>query len=243
MAGAPDRYWGMTTTAVDAKPHPASPPATDGPPPCLMLANGTGIPLVAAVSTVGRARGVAVRLDHPAVSRLHAELVRRGPLLYVSDAGLSRNGTFVNGEPVLQCLLSDGDVVSFGGFRTRIAGGALPALTRDAAAPSGPLLSGRECDVLVALCRPAYAGRTFAAPQTALGIADELVVTEAAVKQHLIRLYAKFAIPPGPDRRTQLANEVVASGLLHRRLCLAVYGPGGLGGEVSETRRPPRNSA
>lgn len=208
-------------------------PLTDDtvPVPCLMLDSETGIPLVAAVSTVGRGPGACIRLDHPGVSRLHAELVRRGPFLYVADAGLSRNGTFVNGEPVLQALLTDGDVISFGGVRTRVAGTALlgSGAPLTALEPAGPRLSGREIDVLIALCRPAYAGTPFVAPQTALGIADELVVTEAAVKQHLLRLYAKLGIPPGFDRRTRLANAVIDAGMLHRRLCLAVYGSGARG--------------
>jgi hypothetical protein len=40
------------------------------------------------------------------------------------------------------------------------------------------------------------------------------VVTEAAVKQHLLRLYQKFQVPEGPDRRTRLANKVIALGLV-----------------------------
>lgn len=205
-------------------------PAGGTPPPCLMLNDHNGIPLVAAVTTVGRGASMQVRLDHPGVSRLHAELVRRGPFLYVSDAGLSRNGTFVNGERIVQALLSDGDVVTFGGVRTRIAGTALP---RSTTVPGGPTLSARECDVLVALCRPAYDGGVFASAQTAVGIAAELVVTEAAVKQHLLRLYAKFGVPAGPDRRTRLANTVIASGVLHRKLCVAVYGDGAAAGSAA----------
>ncbi len=237
-------YRDVTTTALDLRkaetpPDPLAqlgsgrPTAPDGadpasPAPCVILADGAGIPLVAEVSTVGRGGDVAVRLDHPGVSRLHAELIRRGPFLYVSDAGLSRNGTFVNGEPVVQSLLADGDVVTFGGLRIRIAGAGLPREgTVATSARAGRALSGREVDVLVALCRPAYAGSVFAAPQTALGIAADLVVTEAAVKQHLLRLYIKVGIPPGPDRRTRLANTVLATGALHRQLCVAMYGPGG----------------
>ncbi|HXZ71530.1 MAG TPA: forkhead-associated protein, partial [Streptosporangiaceae bacterium] len=49
---------------------------------------------------------------------------------------------------------------------------------------------------------------------TAREIATDLVVTEAAVKQHLLRLYQKFRIPEGPNRRVRLANEVVALGLV-----------------------------
>jgi hypothetical protein len=39
-------------------------------------------------------------------------------------------------------------------------------------------------------------------------------VTEAAVKQHLLRLYQKFRIPEGQNRRVRLANEVIALGLV-----------------------------
>jgi hypothetical protein len=39
-------------------------------------------------------------------------------------------------------------------------------------------------------------------------------VTEAAVKQHLLRLYQKLRIPEGPNRRVKLANEVIARGLV-----------------------------
>jgi len=57
---------------------------------------------------------VDVRLDDPSVSRLHAELVRRGPYVYVADLGLSRNGTRFNGRPVARRVLDDGDVLTFG---------------------------------------------------------------------------------------------------------------------------------
>jgi len=68
--------------------------------------------------------------------------------------------------------------------------------------------------VLNSLCRPALSDEAFATPATAHEIATDLVVTEAAVKQHLLRLYQKFRIPEGPNRRTRLANEVVALGLV-----------------------------
>ena len=54
----------------------------------------------------------------------------------------------------------------------------------------------------------------FVAPATAREIAADLVVTEAAVKQHLLRLYQKFRIPEGTNRRVRLANEVVSLGLV-----------------------------
>ena len=60
----------------------------------------------------------------------------------------------------------------------------------------------------------ALSDEAFATPATAHDIAADLVVTEAAVKQHLLRLYQKFRIPEGTNRRTRLANEVVALGLV-----------------------------
>ena len=77
-----------------------------------------------------------------------------------------------------------------------------------------PELTRRELDVLTSLCRPALSDEAFVAPATAREIAADLVVTEAAVKQHLLRLYQKFRIPEGRNRRVRLANEVVSLGLV-----------------------------
>src|SRR5207248_601578 len=79
---------------------------------------------------------------------------------------------------------------------------------------TAPDLTRRELEVLQALCRPALNQEAFVAPATAKEVADELVVTEAAVKQHLLRLYAKFRIPEGGNRRGRLANEVIALGIV-----------------------------
>src|SRR5690606_18176454 len=139
-----------------------------------------------------------------------------GPYVYVVDMGLSRNGTRVNGRPIARRVLEDGDVVSFGTARCRMGG-----IPREAGDPDvelrravAPELTGREVDVLTSLCRPALSDEAFVAPATARDIAGELVVTEAAVKQHLLRLYQKFRIPEGANRRTRLANEVIAMGLV-----------------------------
>jgi hypothetical protein len=174
------------------------------------------IPLRAEVTTVGRGRGADIRLEDPSVSRLHAELVRRGPYVYVVDLGLSRHGTRVNGRPVARRVLDHGDVLSFGAARCRIGGLQQEDLAEEAdlRRPAVPELTRREQDVLVSLCRPALSDEAFAVPATAHEIATDLVVTEAAVKQHLLRLYQKFRVPEGPNRRTRLANEVVALGLV-----------------------------
>ena len=204
--------------------------------------SGETISLHGEVTTVGRGRGVDIRLDDPSVSRLHAELVRRGPYVYVVDLGLSRNGTRVNGRPVARRVLEEGDVLSFGAARCRIGG--LPeedlADEADLGRAVAPELTRRELDVLSSLCRPALSDEAFAMPATAREIAADLVVTEAAVKQHLLRLYQKFRVPEGPNRRTRLANEVVALGLVKPMpLPLAEAGSGEASG-VNVPEQPVR---
>jgi hypothetical protein len=168
------------------------------------------------VTTIGRGKSVDIHLDHPSVSKLHAEIVRRGPYAYVSDLGLSRHGTRVNGRVIAQRLLENGDVLSFGSQRCRIGGlpaeDALPETEPRRSAT--PELTRREVDVVAALCKPALCEDAFVTPATARDIAADLVVTEAAVKQHLLRLYQKLKIAEGPNRRVRLANEVVARGLV-----------------------------
>ncbi len=169
---------------------------------------GTVIPLSADVTTIGRGSAVDVQLGDPSVSRLHAEIVRHGPYAYVADLGLSRNGTRVNGRLVARRVLEDGDVLSFGAARCRVGGIPKEDIAADVELrrSASPELTRRELDVLTSLCRPALSDEAFVAPATAREIATDLVVTEAAVKQHLLRLYQKFRIPEGPNRRVRLAE-------------------------------------
>jgi FHA domain len=168
------------------------------------------------VTTIGRGQSVDVHLADPSVSKLHAEIVRRGPYAYVSDLGLSRNGTRVNGRFVAQRLLENGDVLAFGSERCQIGGLATERLLHEASLRRSamPELTRREVDVVAALCQPALSDEAFVAPATARQIAADLVVTEAAVKQHLLRLYQKLRIAEGPNRRVRLANEIMALGLV-----------------------------
>ena len=76
-----------------------------------------------------------------------------------------------------------------------------------------PTLTGRERDVLLALCRPLLARDMFTEPASTRAIAEELVITQAAVKQHLANLYDKFGVPAGDDhRRARLANDALRRG-------------------------------
>ena len=67
--------------------------------------------------------------------------------------------------------------------------------------------------MLVALCRPLLARDMFTEPASTRAIAEELVITQAAVKQHLANLFDKFGIAPEEvHRRARLANEALRRG-------------------------------
>lgn len=184
-----------------------------------IAATGAVILLQPEVTTIGRGKQVDIQLTDPSVSLLHAEIVRRGPYAYVMDLGLSQYGTKVNGRLVARRVLADGDVLTFGSARCRMGGlGTDEIIDTEPPRSVAPELTRRELDVIAALCRPAMADDAFVIPATAREIAADLVVTEAAVKQHLLRLYSKLKIPEGQNRRIRLANEVVALGLARPEL-------------------------
>jgi hypothetical protein len=102
----------------------AGPPAGHSPdPPAVLIwlrADGGEVefPLLASPLLVGRDEGADIRVDEPLVSRAHARIERRGPSFFVLDLG-STNRTRVNGEPVSERELRDGDEVRFARARCR----------------------------------------------------------------------------------------------------------------------------
>ena len=165
-------------------------------------------------TTVGKAAENDVALEHdPMASHLHAILERFPAGWCVTDLG-SSNGTWVNGERIWSShRLRHGDEIRVGQtrliFRDPLSAGGAETEAEDA--PPG--LTTRERDVLVALCRPLLDRDMFTEPASTRAIADELVVTQAAVKQHLANLFDKFGIPAGDShRRARLANEALRRG-------------------------------
>lgn len=64
---------------------------------------------------VGRHRDAAVQLDSSGVSRVHAEVLSRdGGQTWVIRDLKSANGTYLNGEPILEARLADGDRIRCG---------------------------------------------------------------------------------------------------------------------------------
>lgn len=155
---------------------------------------------------------VVVLLD-TTVSRLHAVIERYPTGFCVRDLG-SANGTFVNGEPVRgETRLRTGDELRLGNSRLTFFAVGDDNSEVTAVADGPPILTRRERDLLLALCRPLLEGEAFAPPSGTRQMAAELFVSEAAVKFHLANLYDKFGLSEqaggGPSRRVTLAGEAI----------------------------------
>ncbi|MGD9752831.1 MAG: FHA domain-containing protein [Acidimicrobiia bacterium] len=170
--------------------------------------------------TVGSAAANDIVIEgDQTVSRLHAAIVAYGPSWCVRDLG-SSNGTTVNGRPVLgDHRLRNGDEICLGQASIIYRSGDPSAERHGTTAAVQPLpdLSERERAVLAVLCRPLLSGDPFTPPASVREMAARLFVTESAVKQHLQKLYAKFAIGEGGERRVLLANEALRRGAVSRR--------------------------
>ncbi len=171
-------------------------------------------PLESERITVGTADSSDVVVDVVGVSRVHAVFERFGEAWVVRDLG-SRNGTFVNGGRTIgERALHPGDEIMVGKLRLVYHGPRGGKETEGVAKP--PMVTQRERDVLLALCRPILGGDAFTEPASIREIAAELVISEAAVKQHLARLYRKFDVDEqGERRRVRLANAAVATGAVN----------------------------
>ena len=170
--------------------------------------------------TVGRREDndVALPWDEE-VSRLHAQLEHvKGEWCLVDD-GLSRNGSYVNGERVRgRQRLRDGDRMCFGAsvvvYCAPTRGESVS--TASVRTGSGAVeLTETQRKVLISLCRP-LAGSAFAMPATNRAIADELFLSVDAVKAHLRVLFERFGLEALPQNQkraslaaTALLQEVV----------------------------------
>ena len=73
---------------------------------------GTAYPLVRAVTRLGRGTDSDIRVEDPATSRHHCEIVLGQPAI-VRDLN-STNGTFINGERITEAELADGTTLMIG---------------------------------------------------------------------------------------------------------------------------------
>ena len=161
-------------------------------------------------TTVGKASENDIVLDDPAASHLHVVFEHFPAGWCVTDLG-SSNGTWLNGERIWSSQrVRHDDEIRVGSTRLlfREPTGVPELDTEVEEAP--PALTARERDVLMALCRPLLARDMFTEPASTRAIAEELVITQAAVKQHLGNLFDKFGVgTDDANRRLRLANEAM----------------------------------
>lgn len=174
--------------------------------------------------TIGRGQGSRVCLFWDTeVSRLHAQLDRVGDDWVLGDDGLSRNGTYVNGERLqARCRLRDGDVILIGSTTMTFRADQLPPSSETKVARNVVTvlsLSETQRQIIQALCRPYKGGSAYAAPATNQQIADEIYLSVDSVKNHLRTLFHKFGVEelPQNQKRTRLAELAFRSGLVSDR--------------------------
>ena len=201
----------------------------------LEIAASTGVelrPLDGDRVTIGRHAGndIVLAADDSA-SRLHAVLERLGPGWWLRDLGSmieERQSTrrlallvfTISAASNLAQYLVSGP--RFGGMSGVVYGLLGYIWIRGKFDPSsGLFLHPTTVQMMLiwfVLCRPVFSGDVLGVPASTRGIAAELVVTEDAVKQHLLRLYDKFGLPPtgSGNRRVELAREAVLRGAVSR---------------------------
>jgi pSer/pThr/pTyr-binding forkhead associated (FHA) protein len=177
------------------------------------------LPAAGAV-TIGRSAdcGVGLAWDRE-VSRLHAQLEAVGPQWVLVDDGLSRNGSFVNGERVVgRRVLRDGDRLCFG--ETPVIYRASPGTGGSSTigvmtGPATVSLTPTQRGILVALCRPVR-DSAFATPPTNREIAEEVHLSVDAVKAHLRTLFERFELEalPQNQKRARLAAIALLQGIV-----------------------------
>lgn len=166
--------------------------------------------------TIGRGLENDIPIADPESSAVHAALEPLAGTWTVRDL-TSRNGTFVNGERVLtERPLHRGDEIRIGRSRLVYRPESSTTAIDLTATPHGvPDLTRRERDVLLALFNGRIPDAAFVEPASTREIATTLHVTDAAVKQHLVKLYDKFALTlPAERTRARLANESLRRGVI-----------------------------
>jgi hypothetical protein len=197
--------------------------------PFLLWRDGEGVQRIVSLgaqqrATVGRRSSCDLVLaDDGEVSRTHAELELIGEEWAVTDDGLSRNGTFVNGGRISgRRRLSDGDVVRLGKtvveYRCPTEGST--AMTSSGSyLPTVESLTDTQRKILLALCRPYKMGDGFATPASNNEVAGEVFLSVDAVKTHLRTLFQRFEIGdlPQNQKRARLVECAFQWGLISER--------------------------
>ena len=156
---------------------------------------------------IGRTVGNDIVLEGDAeVSRVHAMLEAEAAGWRVVDDGMSRNGTWVNGERVRRHMrLADRDVLRVGSTAILFRHPAMLVddSTAISLAPPEARVTEAELRVLVALCRPLLQPGVVAVPASNGEIAAALHLSLPGVKSHVRSLFAKLGVDDLPQNRNR----------------------------------------
>lgn len=169
-------------------------------------------------ATIGRREDSDVALAwDPGASRVHAQLEPVGGEWTIIDDGLSRNGTFVNGQRLSgRQRLHDRDLIIIG--LTQLLYRSPPDLAGSTAVSRHDRptvhLTETQRRVLTALCRPCLNSQVLASPATNRQIANEIFLSVDAVKTHLRALFTKFDVGdlPHNQKRIKLVSQAIHNG-------------------------------
>jgi pSer/pThr/pTyr-binding forkhead associated (FHA) protein len=158
-------------------------------------AAGLTLQLDREVATLGRHHENSYVVGDPGVSRVHAEVRKRGSSVFLTDLG-SSSGTRVNGEPIDGAsMLHHGDEVSFGRSTAFFEDPAVAAEVDDPtmvfdvpSVPTAAHLSPRQQQVVELL----------AEGMTNTEIGAQLGITERTVKAYAQELYDKLGVRHPP---------------------------------------------
>jgi two-component system response regulator AtoC len=128
--------------------------------------------------TFGRSSGATVIVDDPRVSRHHARVYRKGPMLMVEDLA-SRNGTKVNGASLRAArrIVVSGDTVRVGSCEV-IVGSSIRDVARSEDAPIGVAVADAKMRDVFALAKQLASGDTPVLIQGEAGSGKKVVALQ-----------------------------------------------------------------
>lgn len=169
---------------------------------------------------VGRASVSDLRLQHPSISRRHAQVKRKGEQFFVKDLG-SQNGTFVNKQRIAtEVEVKPGDTIAMGNALVRLRG-PLEKGEKLAAAPVAASPKANKARIetaVVARHTGSHATQSNAlkiavfAGAVGFGLAAVLAVALVKTlsnKDSAAPAAVAKAAPSSPDERSRLIDEAI----------------------------------
>lgn len=173
--------------------------------------------------TVGRHATCDISLPWDSrVSRTHAVVEPIGHRWTLADDGLSRNGTYLNGDRLTtRSVLAAGDTLRVGGTLLIFHDAAPDAVlaTNTSESQVAAAITPMQRKVLMALCRPYKQGGSYSTPASNAEIAAELVLSVDAVKTHMRGLFERFTVGdlPQNQKRARVVELAFRTGMVSER--------------------------